>query len=387
MRSTQRLPLSCVECSRRKIKCDRSIPCRPCIDRGNDLGCRREEVAVKGELQNSNDTRGKRKTFEDLVLQVDQLSDRVKELERGTRLPGAEEAYGPSRAPSPLYVDTTRLPGIMEEAALGIGETSRWREPFPAESREGGGSYHGWYAPKTLDSCLVALPSQSQARALVSMYEETAAWVTGSVCLSTLRGEQDRFWIELEAHSYRDDIWLALYFAILSVSAFFIDDDRARTLNLDLSQSRSLGQNCFDAAIATVFRQGGIAHPSAIFCQVVQTLGPAFHFTSNTNLHRSLVPIATSHARSLNMHLLGRRSTRADDRESDLCRRLWWNQVEPDWTFLPYNRYCSESILTVQNESHSLISDFAPSLYHRSRWSRYQAMLSSSMLSGSQSPI
>jgi hypothetical protein len=339
VRTTQRLPLSCLECSRRKIKCDRSIPCRPCIDRGDDRGCRREEVAVKGELQNRTVSPAKRTTFEELVLQVNHLSDRVKELERGTRFAGTEEANGTSRAPSPIDVDTTRLPGVMEEAALGIGETSRWGEPQPEESRQGREVYLGWYGPKTLHSGLVVLPSQSQSRALVSLYEENAAWITGSVHLPTLRRQQDMFWIQLEANSYRDDIWLV---AVLSVSAFFVNEDHASMVNMTPSQLRNLGRTCFDAAIATIFRMDGITHPSMVLCQAVQTLGPAFHFTSNTKLHRSLVPIITSHARTLNLHLLGKTSTKDIGKEQDIGRLVWWNIVEPDWSFLPYNRYCCE---------------------------------------------
>jgi len=342
VRITQRPPLSCVECSRRKIKCDRSIPCRPCIDRGDDVGCRREQVALKGELQNRTSSTGKRTTFEELVLQVNELSDRVRELEGGIRYAGTEEANGTSRAPSPVDVDTSRLPGIMEEAALGIGETSRWGDHYQEESRPGGESYLGWYGPKSLHSGLVVLPSQSQSRALVSLYEENAAWLTGSVHLPTLRRDQDTFWIQLESNSYRDDIWLALYFAVLSVSAFFVDQDHASSVNMTVSQLRNLGRTCFDAAIATIFRMGGITHPSVVLCQAVQALGPAFHFTSNTKLHRSLVPIITSHARTLNLHLLGKTSTRDIGKEQDLGRLVWWNIVEPDWSFLPYNRYCGE---------------------------------------------
>jgi len=389
VRTTQRLPLSCVECSRRKIKCDRTIPCRPCIDRGDDRGCRREEVAVKGELQNRAVSPGKRTTFEELVLQVNRLSDRVKELEKGTRFAGTEEANGTSGAPSPVDVDTTRLPGIMEEAALGIGETSRWGEHYPEESRQGGEVYLGWYGPKTLQSGLGVLPSQSQSRALVNLYEENAAWITGSVHLPTLRREQDTFWIQLETNSYRDDIWLALYFAVLSVSAFLVDEDHASIVNMTISQLRNLGRACFDAAIATIFRMDGITHPSIVLCQAVQTLGPAFHFTSNTKLHRSLVPIMTSHARTLNLHLLGKASTREIGKEQEIGRLIWWNIVEPDWSFLPYNRYYSECFMEECLSSSLPGSHLAPSFYHASPHPNFQytTYVSRSLLPGGQSAV
>jgi hypothetical protein len=339
-RTTQRLPLSCTECSRRKIKCDRSIPCRQCIDRGDDSGCRREQVTVKGALQN-NDPARRRKTFEELQLQVEELSRRIEDLEKNTRYPAQDGINGKSRPASPLNVDTTRLPGIMEEAALGIGETTRWKAPGRRESDQAENSYQQWYSPKPLEACLAVLPSQSQARALSNMYQDNAGWITGSVHMSAFLKQQDRFWIEMESHSVRDDIWLALYFAVLSVSAFFVEDTLAATANLTVQQMHYVGRSCFEAAVATIFRLDGMTRPSTILCQAVQTLGPAFHFTSNTSLHRSLTALSTSHARSLNLHLLGQKPAR-DGSEQDIGRRIWWNIVEPDWTFLPYNRYCSK---------------------------------------------
>jgi len=44
MRHTQRAPRSCKECSSRKIKCDKGIPCKPCTKRGQAARCTREVV-------------------------------------------------------------------------------------------------------------------------------------------------------------------------------------------------------------------------------------------------------------------------------------------------------------------------------------------------------
>jgi len=366
-RITQRPPLSCVECSRRKIKCDRSIPCRQCINRGEDRVCRREAVTTKGELHRTGMQTGKRKTFEELLRQVDDLSNRVEGLERGRTLPTTEGAFWLSRAPSPTEVDTTRLPGVMEEAALGIGETSRWKDTQPGESRHpSSSSSPEWYTPRSFEDCLAMIPPQSQARALVAAFEESAGWITGSVHIPTLLKDQDTFWIQLEAHRYRDDIWLALYLAVQSVSAFFVDEEHARVTDTTVSQLRNIGRTCFDAAIATIFRCNGMTCPTIVMCQAVQTLGPAFHFTSNTYLHRSLTPVCTSHARSLNLHLLGRISTKDGDSEHDIWRRVWWNQVEPDWTFLPYHRYCGESLYSVATV-HLTSSYLTPALHDRLR--------------------
>ena len=49
-RNTQRVPRSCLQCSRRKIKCSKRIPCEACTRRGDALACTREVVRVNGKV-------------------------------------------------------------------------------------------------------------------------------------------------------------------------------------------------------------------------------------------------------------------------------------------------------------------------------------------------
>lgn len=49
-RETQRAPRSCFFCSRRKTKCDKSIPCQACRSRGQANDCFVETVKVKGQV-------------------------------------------------------------------------------------------------------------------------------------------------------------------------------------------------------------------------------------------------------------------------------------------------------------------------------------------------
>lgn len=51
-RVSQRAPRSCSACAKRKIKCDKVIPCQPCKDRDEAHLCAREVVVVKGEVRN-----------------------------------------------------------------------------------------------------------------------------------------------------------------------------------------------------------------------------------------------------------------------------------------------------------------------------------------------
>lgn len=50
MRQTQRVPRTCIQCARRKIKCSKKIPCEECIRRGDTVACKREIVRVHGKV-------------------------------------------------------------------------------------------------------------------------------------------------------------------------------------------------------------------------------------------------------------------------------------------------------------------------------------------------
>jgi hypothetical protein len=52
VRKSQRVPKTCISCARKKIKCNKVIPCKPCIERGEAHLCAREVVLVKGLIHN-----------------------------------------------------------------------------------------------------------------------------------------------------------------------------------------------------------------------------------------------------------------------------------------------------------------------------------------------
>lgn len=53
VRATQRAPRSCITCAKRRVKCDKNIPCQECISRGIEASCKRETVKVKGKILSS----------------------------------------------------------------------------------------------------------------------------------------------------------------------------------------------------------------------------------------------------------------------------------------------------------------------------------------------
>lgn len=53
IRATQRPPKSCTSCAKRRVRCDKILPCQQCLSRGTGGTCRRETVMVKGMVVSS----------------------------------------------------------------------------------------------------------------------------------------------------------------------------------------------------------------------------------------------------------------------------------------------------------------------------------------------
>jgi hypothetical protein len=47
---SQRMPLRCTECARRRVRCDKKAPCSQCIQKDRAHLCAREVVRVRGKL-------------------------------------------------------------------------------------------------------------------------------------------------------------------------------------------------------------------------------------------------------------------------------------------------------------------------------------------------
>lgn len=72
-RISQRAPTSCQQCSRRKVKCSKEIPCSSCVSRGLALECRRESVVLSKRTDHHHRlTRRRRQGRQAESLQIDE---------------------------------------------------------------------------------------------------------------------------------------------------------------------------------------------------------------------------------------------------------------------------------------------------------------------------
>ncbi|KAI0030182.1 hypothetical protein K488DRAFT_72383 [Vararia minispora EC-137] len=88
----RRQALSCTECKRRKIKCDRAHPCGPCSRRGDQLKCQWHVIEPVDKYVS-------RAEYDELKARFDRLETLVGRMQ--VVISGASPGYGPPSAPDP----------------------------------------------------------------------------------------------------------------------------------------------------------------------------------------------------------------------------------------------------------------------------------------------
>lgn len=342
IRQTQRVPLSCRECSRRKIKCDKAVPCRPCIERGEEAICKREAVMVKGKIV-ANEPLRANATLESLAQENLEIRNRVDRLER---LIGRQSPDRAIKNEEALEFKEHRLAGVMEEVALGIGENVRWKGVSLGSNPDSTApSKDQWYHSVPFETCLSTIPNRVKSEALVQFFADELYWIDGVVHVPTFLRQHNTFWAKSDRGRVDDDNWLALYFAVLSLSGYFMEADHAQLNGFQVNELSRLAKVWFDCSIAILMRNNFMGAAAFVALQAVQVLRYPFHLSGNTGIHSSMFLVGVRHAMAMNLHLVGGGYGESQEEKlaREMARRVWWGCVEPDWHFLPYLRYGRKS--------------------------------------------
>jgi Fungal Zn(2)-Cys(6) binuclear cluster domain len=248
-RTTQRAPRSCVFCTRRKIRCSKTLPCSNCVGRGVGNQCHRESVLLSNQRLRNN-------------INAPTRSDTSPEALTGATSPlstnGDRSVGSPNtlkRGRSNIHIDKQAKIVALETNRLSsnlISDTQRGFERFQhapsASSTANTQSINSNYghnegnlaieAAMSLESlawgthrektnvlpspailALVgevhALIDTSQALAILKFHRTHVAWMHNVVYMPIFIRECEAF---LHGKSRRDPAWLSLYCAVITVS-------------------------------------------------------------------------------------------------------------------------------------------------------------------------
>lgn len=193
------------------------------------------------------------------------------------------------------------------------------------------------------------LPDDATSRAFLEHSLEHVLWQHGCVHSSTFRQQCEEFygWGD-ERFAKVNQAWLAMYYAMLTVSVKHMSPAEAETYGLTQSGQRTLAKRYFDAAVDALHRSHFLLKHSIyavtainIFAVSCQDIGPS-------DLIATLLASGLRIAQHLNLHRFGsdadwdakRRQNGVDPAspqaakgliERELRKRIWYGLVTEDW--------------------------------------------------------
>ncbi|KAF5592376.1 hypothetical protein FPCIR_5697 [Fusarium pseudocircinatum] len=356
VRSSQRSVLACTNCSRRKIKCSKTIPCTACARQNKAAQCQREPVTV---VSRRSVGRSRASTALD-----DPVTD--------PPVPGLEAASLAIVSPTPIdevpastTVDSAAgstvissndsLPPIDERmieqllASLSTPDTRLTNEAaamleFLTHGRR---NILNQFIGREAISIAMTQPVQKwdtflrveDARLLLVFHEKNLTWMHNTVHMPTFLREFDENVRMIEC----DRNWIALYYAILAQTLYHLDNDFLSSLPQSIPVDSNAARILFDKSREMLYKAEFMDKHKLNSVQAICLLVQVAHNLDKSDLICILVSAAIRIAQCLNLHRLGIDDPGAGvngaiDRE--VRKRVWWFLVRYDWLQIPFQNTC-----------------------------------------------
>ncbi|KAF3808243.1 hypothetical protein GCG54_00006862 [Colletotrichum gloeosporioides] len=322
LRSSQRTVKSCTFCARRKVKCDKNLPCRNCRVRGQAESCAAELVRVKGRPPSAEDAQP---TYAELLDENRALREELASLK-------ADPVQRPARPGRCI-----RLHKIDDlENSLYNRLRSHSRELTVKRNED------------------VVLPSKQLSQSILTHGANWVPWVNCSLNPAEFQEAHDKFFTELgEAgfHENSDPAWLGLYFAYLTaglvceaasgVSVLFLTLPEAESIGVSKDQLEQYRANWFDASVFFLHAADFIRNPRLINVRTIVLLGGSYVHFGELNMYYVLWSCAARicHSLGLDQNMNGGMSL-----ESQYQSRLFWSLIANDWLNLPLGHSCIDEL-------------------------------------------
>ncbi|KAF4954317.1 hypothetical protein FGADI_5340 [Fusarium gaditjirri] len=364
VRSSQRSVLACTNCSRRKIKCSKTIPCTACVRQNKAAQCQREPVAVVSR-------RSAGRSRASIALDDPEtvpLSVPVPEAARFAAVPTTSVEELPltgipalSSNDSPPQIDDQIIEHLL--ASLSKPDTRLTNEAaamleFLTHGRR---NILDQFIGRESIFTSIAQPAQKWdaflpvdvARSLLVLHEKHLIWMHNTVHMPTFLLEFDENILKSEC----DRTWIALYYALLSVRCApccSTGEPNASQANPLPSRQRlpiisatgnhsGASRILFDKSRELLYEAEFMDKHKLTSVQTICLLVQVAHNFDKSDLICVLVSAAIRIAQCLNLHRLGLDNPGATINEAvarEVRKRVWWFLVRYDWLQIPFQNTC-----------------------------------------------
>ncbi|KAL2784407.1 hypothetical protein BJX66DRAFT_316675 [Aspergillus keveii] len=379
--------LACAECTRKKIKCDKIVPCRNCTRRGKAcyrtpqqsryLSAARPPTA-QSVAESSADT-----LESNLSTCIQELQATLQAVRQGKSVTPTFNDRAFSVPPSPAQQiahakstdafphDAISIAGHKDhetaevEDAATILEFLAWGrrkvqayDGFKAHSNGPGRSpgdvaldespnEEAAYLRLTDDSSSLAvlqllLPEPRCVQRIVQYHCESLLWYHASFHAVVFQEEVNHF---LDQDGCRIDgptvdlQWVALLFAVLAGSMTCAPPAIAHSWGFGDQERCTIAQRWFKAALVCLQRTDYTSNHSIYAVECIATMTSSAHMLGHSNSHSVMLATAVRIAQSLGLHLLGSGDNDTPNAvvRKEIGRRVWTELCIQDWFSIPFS--------------------------------------------------
>ncbi|KAJ5092973.1 hypothetical protein N7456_008834 [Penicillium angulare] len=379
--------LACVECTRRKVKCDKILPCRNCTRKGVTCTRPRERNSPSpnaAQPERHVEPRSivvprKDATIFELQSRIIELETALKESKKDlSRLslprpePSVTESpFSPieslSTQQSPFSVlsspqtnlDSTDTPREVEDAAT-ILEFLAWgrrKDPTYQDqiARESNINHSpgdvsiedewedGFKTDVSIVSlCEALLPSKEKVYKLVQYHCDCLLWYHGSFHAQTLLSQLNRFYERQEEGCIEETgaslQWIALLFAVLTGSMATAPRSISQSWGFRDRERKMLSRRWLKATITCLHQADYMARHSIFSVQAIAALTISVHMLGHSNGFSVLLASAVRIAQGLGLHQLEDKGQLSPSNTvtREIGRRVWCQLCIQDWFSIPF---------------------------------------------------
>ena len=357
-RRTQRRPLACRACTRSKVRCDKTVPCLRCQKRG--IICEREDVQLSTKHTRTQDSRSqvlssKTASEADVGRELDaSCNSNLYDSNSQSTTPvnnciTSASPSAPHQANALVHVippswDQNGKQAEFEDLATAVeglawGRHQCHRYPHHdclqvelASSRSG--------QSNQIYPLPFAHPPVNLARPLISFHMQMLAWTHNVLHVPTFQAQCERFW----QSGIVDDVqWLALYYAVLSSSAWTLQNSQISGWTFALPADKDYAKELFNLMMDVLNDSRFMSCHSIFALQATCVSGLVANVLGESDLLTVLVNTSVRIAQCLGLHRIAscESSESPDVRVAkEVGRRVWWKLVEMDHHSMPYTGSC-----------------------------------------------
>ncbi|KAI5917494.1 hypothetical protein F4810DRAFT_44045 [Camillea tinctor] len=366
---SQRASLTCIPCTKSKVRCNKIIPCIRCIEQGRSHLCSREPTrlstrravieqgvelrvlqTIAKQLEQSN-TEALLRSVKDRIAEISSTTQNGSTTTVPASLPTQTQQQPTSRFTVPPAPPKPQNHEELEESPLdhdGLALTLEYlawgRNYNKHDDTITKGKKNSSIHLKNIDfpedtNIQADIPHIHLAKKLVFYHIQSLCWHHNAIHAPTFLDECEAFW---KAGSVVDPCWMALYFAVLSSAAWCYPHDDGE---IPSSELKSRAGVWYDAMVSALNQNDFMENHSIYSVQSIVISILVAHPLGHSNAHYILLSAAIRIAQCLGLdkvqersHLKPQASQKEWDNavENEVKCRVWWQLIIQDYFAVPF---------------------------------------------------